>query len=323
MKTRFLFCALILSILLMTGCTPKGVATHGFSSPEESLSIPHPVEYEKKGEEYITLFPAILDPGLWGVEGFSFEGLDIGVFPVLTNSASVKGYAIITESNFWADQIMQVMLVGKKSDIEKVIYLSRDGHTAYDVTGKELKYDSERFDESSYHQSFFAEVGMSIQEIESFWKKYSNSRGIDIPSGFQFVEEIKIGSDRWEEFKFELATRLTNNYKMSSGEIRQGYISLDEFRKEASKNNGTTPGQRFSRNVFVPATVEPVTLVVGTVGSLLNGLIKASSGSVEGFYSMAEGQRGDLKTRFREMSGNFKRLLMERDRIIYELQAKR
>ena len=100
-------------------------------------------------------------------------------------------------------------------------------------------------------------------------------------------------------------------------------MPLDDFRKEASKNHGSTPGQRFGWSVFVPATVDPITLGVGTVGSFLNGLINASNGPMEGFYSMAECRRGDLKPRFKEMSDNFKALLMQRDQIIYELQTRR
>ena len=319
----WLMIIVLLGFFSLMGCAaPLEVTQNGFKQAEESSSIPHPVEVEKNGEHHVTMMPMILDPGLWGVEGFSHKDLDVGIFPVITDG-KIKGYAIITEANLWADQVMWAIVVGKKSDIGRVAYLSRDGHTIHDISGEEFTYDSEKFEkDANYKNQIFSAVGMTVEEIESFWRKYSEARGLEIPADFQFVEEIKVGSDRWGEFKAQLATRLTENCKMPDGQIRSGFMSLEDFRKEASKNNGATLSQRFSRGVFVPAAVDPITLGVGTVGSFLNGLIAASNGPMEGFYSMAECRRGDLKPRFREMSKNFKSLLMLRDQQIYAMQQK-
>jgi hypothetical protein len=329
MKNRMMFLVVLIPVLfLLSGCGSKSasVSANGLPEAEQAISIPDGVEYEKKGEQYIVVFPLILSPELWGAEGFSSNQVSGGVWPVMTNnpnsSLGKKGYAFITEMNFWGDNIMQAMVAGRKAEMGKIIYLSRDGHTAQNVSGEEMEYNSEKFDKNPSYQSQIFQSGSSIQEVEAFWRKYSRSRGLEIPANFQFVEEIKVGSPRWEKFKADLATRLSTKYKMPNGEIRSGFMSLDDFRKEASKNYGTTPGQRFGRSVFVPATIDPITLGVGTVGSFLNGLINASNGPMEGFYSMAECRRGDLKPRFKEMSDNFKSLLMQRDQIIYELQQK-
>ena len=323
MKRHLWILLVLIPVLFLASCAaPVKVTQNGFKQAEESSSIPHPVEIEKDGAQHVTMLPIILDPGLWGVEGFSHKDLDVGIFPVITDG-KVKGYALITEANLWADQVMWAIVVGKKSDIGRVAYLSRDGHTIHDISGEEFAYDPDKFEKDvNYKKQLFSAVGMSIQEVEAFWRKYSEARGLEIPANFQFVEEIKIGTPRWEEFKAQLATRLTENYKMPDGQIRSGFMSLEDFRKEASKNNGATPSQRFSRGVFVPAAVDPITLGVGTVGSFLNGLIAASNGPMEGFYSMAECRRGDLKPRFREMSKNFKSLLMLRDQQIYAMQQK-
>ena len=321
---------LIPVLFLLGGCGSKSasVSANGLPEAEQAISVPNPVELEKNGEQYIVVFPLILSPELWGAEGFSNNKVSGGVWPVMTSNSNgslgKKGYAFITEMNFWGDNIMQAIVVGRKAEVGKIMYLSRDGHTAQNVSGEEADYGSEKFDKDlSYQSQVFSQSGSSIQEVEAFWRKYSRSRGLEIPANFQFVEEIKIGTPRWEKFKADLATRLSEKYKMPNGEIRSGFMSLDDFRKEASKNNGTTPGQRFGRSVFVPATIDPITLGVGTVGSFLNGLINASNGPMEGFYSMAECRRGDLKPRFKEMSDNFKSLLMQRDQIIYELQTQR
>lgn len=330
MKTQgMMFLLVVIPVLFLSGCAGKyenSVSANGLPKAEQALSVPHPVEYEKSGEQYIAVFPLILSPELWGTEGFSSKHVSGGVWPVVSSNSNdslgKKGYAFITEMNFWGDNIMQGIIVGRKAEIGKIMYLSRDGHTAQSVSGEELDYDSEKFDKDpSYQVRVFSQSGSSIQEVEDFWRKYSRSRGLEIPANFQFVEEIKVGSPRWEKFKADLATRLSENYKMPNGEIRSGYMSLEDFRKEASKNNGTTAGQRFGRSAVIPATIEPISLGIGTVGSLLNGLINASNGPMEGFYSMAECRRGDLKSRFKEMSDNFKLLLMQRDQIIYELQS--
>lgn len=307
--------------VLLAGCaTPARITSNGFEQPKQAISIPHPRQLEIDGELYVVIAPFILDPGVWGVEGFSHKDLDVGIFPVITDG-KVKGYALITEPNAWADQIMRAIVVGRKNDVGRIAYLSRDGHTILDITGEEFEYDSEKFEKNAdYRAKIFSAVGMTIQEIENFWREYSEARGLEIPSDFQFVEEIKVGSDRWEEFKSQLATRLTQNYKMADGQIRQGYMSLDDFRLEATKNHGTTAGQRFARKAVIPATIEPITFGIGTVGSFLNGLIAASNGPMEGFYSLAECKRGDLKPRFRKMSADFKTLLIIRDQKIYDLQ---
>ncbi|EKE21925.1 MAG: hypothetical protein ACD_7C00090G0001 [uncultured bacterium] len=314
---------LLILLLLLAGCaTPAKVTNDGFSQAKEAISMPHPEQMEKDGEQYVTIFPIILDPGLWGVEGFSHKDLDVGIFPVITDG-KIKGYALITEANAWADQIMRAVLVGRKKDIGRVVYLSRDGHTMHDISSEEFAYDSDKFEkDANYKAKLFSAVGMNIQEIESFWRKYSQARGLEIPANFQFVEEIKVGSARWEEFKSQLATRLTNRHTMRDGEIRQGYMSLADFQSKAMENTGATPGQRFARAAVIPATIEPISLGVGTIGAVLNGLIAASNGPMEGFYSLAECKRGDLKSRFRKMSADFKTLLQERDEVIYALQQK-
>jgi len=323
-KSFYSMAILFVSLFGLTACAGKyeSVTDNGFKQPEQAISIPHPSELENGKSQYVTIFPVILDPGLWGVEGFSKNNLDVGVFPIITES-DIKGYAIITEQNRWADQSMQAIVVGKKDDLGGIVCLSRGGDTIHSVTGQEYEYDPKRFKEDAkYKAEVISRVGMSVQEVETFWRKYSRERGIDIPPDFHFVEEIEIGSLRWEDYKSRLATRLTQVYRMPDGQIRRGYIPLDDFRLAASRNNAATPGQRFSRSVFVPATVDPLTLGVGTIGSFLNGLIAASNGPVEGFYALAECRRGDLKPRFREMSDNFKKLLMERDEIIYFQQKK-
>lgn len=328
MKNKWMMFSVLFSVLFLVGCAgnyENSVSANGFPEAEEAISLPHPVEYEKTGENYVTIFPLILSPELWGAEGFSNNKVSGGVWPVMTSNSNgslgKKGYAFVTEMNFWGDNIMQAIVIGRKSEVGKIIYLSRDGHTAQNVSGEEADYSSEKFDKDpSYQSQVFSQSGSSIQEVEAFWRKYSRARGLEIPADFQFVEEIKIGTPRWEKFKSDLATRLAHNYKMPNGEIRSGFMSLDDFREEAAKNNGSTPGQRFGRSIFIPGTIEPITLGVGTVGSFLNGLINASNGPMDGFYSMAECRRGDLKSRFKEMSDNFKALLMQRDQIIYELQ---
>ncbi|HBI16548.1 MAG TPA: hypothetical protein DDY52_00095 [Candidatus Moranbacteria bacterium] len=312
----------LIPILFLVGCAnPKNqVSKLGFEESEEGISIPHPVELEKNGEQYVTIFPIILDPGLWGVEGFSHKDLDVGIFPVVTDG-KLKGYAFITEANLWNDQVMHAFVVGRKNDISKIAYLSRDGHFMYDITGDEFEFDAEKFEkDSNYKSKVLLAAGMNIQEIEKFWRSYSEKRGIEIPADFQFVEEIRVGSPRWEKFKADLATRLSENYKMPDGQIRQGYMPLNDFRKEATKNYGTTGSQRFGRAAVIPATIEPISLSVGTVGSMLNGLIAASNGPMGGFYSLAECRRGDLKPRFRQMSKIAKTLLVARDQQIYQLQ---
>jgi len=326
---RWSVLVLLMAILVtLTGCGGKyeSISVNGYPIPEQGNSIDDPNDLEKNSEQYVITFPLILSPGIWGVESIPDDQNKIfgGVWPVVSSNPSgflgKKGHAFATEMNFWGDNVAQAMIVGRKSEIDRILYLSRDGHSAQVISGEEIDYRYEKFDKDKNYQTKVFQSGSSIDDIERFWKNYARTRGIRISEDHHFVKEIKIGSPQWDEFKTDLATRLNNNYRMPDGQIRYGFMSLEDFRKKVSKTYGTTPEQRFKREIRIPATIEPVTFSIGVVGSFLNGLIAASSQPVTGYYSIAECKRSDLKIHFQELSDKFKELLKRREAALADLQ---
>jgi len=314
--SRLIFIALILGIV--SGCA-KHVSQYSFTQPEQAISIPHPVEIEKTGDQYVTVFTAILDAGVWGVEGVG----GVGVWPVLAEQKDAKplmGYAFVTDLNWWGDFLLQMIMVGQKANFanSKIIYLNRDGGWVYDLTGQEFDYSPKKFDKGLVYQKQIFQNGTTLSELESFWKMYSEKRGVKY--SLNSSEEILVGSVRWEEFRIQLTERLGHNYKMPGGEIRQGYSPINNFRQEAAQNNGVTAGQRFARNAFIPVAIDPISASIGITSSVLNGLVATSNGPLQGFYARAECLRGDLKPNFRLMQQIYKQLLQQRDAVIYELQ---
>jgi hypothetical protein len=309
-------------LAMVAGCGARqtannNVGTYGFTKPEQAVSIQHPVEYEKAGENYVTVFTAILDAGVWGVE--SIDG--VGVWPILAERNGPKpfvGYAFTESLNAWGQFTIQGVIVGRLSEIEnaKAFQFNRAAKKIYDlIGGKQVDYDPDKFDSDlSYRASVF-QKGTTLNEVSAFWKKYYQNRGFDNIPGTVF-EEIAVGSVRWEEFKMELESRMKVNYTMPNGEIRLGFLSVKGFQEETAKNNGTTAGQRFMRNAFIPVG-DPVTMAIGSVASILNGLVAASNAPLTGFYDTSEALRGDLKSNFRLMQTWFQKLLYERDVAIF------
>jgi len=295
---------------------------------KEAISVENPAEIEGRGEQYIVAFPIIVSPGNWGTESVPYKNGEIGTWPILSskkgNATIIKGYYFIANNsedllNDHGSIEALAILVGKKEDIDKVLPLSRGGDTIQTIGGKEFNYDSDKFDKDPKHQAeIFNQRGKTISEIEDFWIKYNRDREIEIPPGHQFVEEIQVGSPRWEDFKSEIAQKFGKNYQMADGQYRSTHIASEkEFLEKAYENQGVTGGQRFMRELKV--SPNPIAIV----SSLLNGIIAASIGPEKGFYAFSEAPRGDMKGHFNRMAEEFQILLAERDMIIKELKHQR
>ncbi|NCA93604.1 MAG: hypothetical protein EOM84_00325 [Sphingobacteriia bacterium] len=325
---RMAFLLALVPVLFLAGCGTKSmsVSKYGMAEAKEAISVENPVEIERRGELFVTVFPIIVNPGNWGTESIPYKNGEIGTWPILSskkgNGAIIKGYYFIANNsesllNDYGSIEALAISVGRKDDIDRVLPLSRGGDTIQTIGGKEFSYDSKKFDEDlKYQVEIFNQKGKTIKEIEDFWMKYNYDREIEIPSGHQFVEEIQVGSARWEDFKSEIAQKFGKNYQMSDGQFRSTHISSEEdFLEKAYKNQGVTGGQRFMREFKV--SLNPIVIV----SSLLNGIIASSIGPEEGFYAFSEAPRGDMKGHFNRMSEEFQILLAERDMIIKKLKS--
>lgn len=327
MKKSLLGFVLIVVILVsFFGCATspnRQVSSYAFTQPEQAVSVPAPVQMAKNGVKYVTVFTAILDAGVWGVEGVN----GAGVWPALAlqNGNIHRGYVFVTDLNWWGDFVLQGCVEGQISDPNaKIIYLNRDGGWVYDLTSKESNYIPAKFSkDKSYEAQIFTSAGSTLADLDRFWLVYSEKRGTPIESGMKFSKDIRVGTPEWDEFKKNLIQRMSYAYQMPGGEIREGFMSIEDFRREAAKNYGLTAGQRFRKQLRIPAGVDPISVGAGVAGTILNGILAANQDSWTGFYARADALRKDLKPQFRLMQKLYKQLLMQRDAVIYQLQQER
>lgn len=311
----WLLLLLVLPIFLLAGCSGKNVADQGFKNPEQAVSIPSLLEMENRGVEFVLFFPVIVESGIARIEGFlhsvetadgSRKMVNDGVFPLLAikkddSISKENGFYFLTSMNVFGDNFALAIIAGKKEDFKKIFSLSRDGHLAADVMGNSLVYDSENFSDDKNYRLKISEAGHSPVEIEQSFRKYYAERGIDIPERDSLVMEIKVGSPEWKDLRNMVTDRLSFGYRTMEGEARQGYLSKDEFKKEYSKNNGTTSVQRFFKNFNFAVTGEVNSSLLLTGGSAINAMIQATSGSPDGLYSSTVCKRGDLREQFASM----------------------
>lgn len=310
-----------ISVLFLSGCGAKNVET-GMDTAEKAISIPSLKGMEEQGVRVVVSFPIIMSPGIGGVEGQGFyvknpdgsmELRDTGVYPIgiLKKDGSViveEGFYFVTKINEFGDTTARAIIVGEKKEIDKMSFLSRDGHLTADSKGVRRNFDSDKFYSNPKYQSkFLADFGETLQDIEGALQEYFRKRNLETPP--VFVEEIKVGSKRWLELKNQVTDYLRNGYRLENGEARQGYVSMAEFQELYAKNQGATSGQRFAKGASVVFTGEPVTSAILTGGSIVNGAIQANTGITEGFYSQAPCKRVDLADRFDFFSQEYKEVI--------------
>ncbi|MFA6183830.1 MAG: hypothetical protein WC682_01875 [Parcubacteria group bacterium] len=310
---KWLRVIVLLVALPLLGCVDKSITENGMKTPEEGISIKSLNQMEKEGVKYIVTFPVVVNAGIHGVEGQTFiiKGkngkamfVDAGVFPLMFKRGGVlakkgDGFYFLTDMNMFGDHFAQAIVIGRKNEVEKVIALSRDGFLMANVFGEGFNYDTTKFyDVPSYQKEIFSGVGMDLADIDRTFRQYFEKRGIVVPAEAVFVREIKVGSPEWQSFKGEVTDRLGNGYETPNGEVRQGYISTEDFAKEASKNEGATTSQRFFKSFNIGFTGEPISSAILTGGSLVNSGIRATNTGMEGMYSQAPCIRADLKERF-------------------------
>ena len=316
--------AVLLFAVLLAGCATapgRQVSNFAYTKPEQAVSIPAPTQMSQDGVKSVTIFTAILDAGVWGTEGVN----GAGVWPVLAleNGEVYRGYVFVTDLNWWGDFILEACIAGHISAQAKILYLNRDGGWVYDLTGKEVDYIPKKFDEDkSYQAQIFASAGTTLSELDSFWRMYSEKRGVAVKTGAVFYREIAVGSSEWEAYKVSLSERMAHKYQMPDGKTRESFMPLEDFRKAASQNYGLTPGQRFRKGLNIPVAIDPISAGAGVAGAILNGVLAANTTSWTGFYARADALRKDLKPQFRLMQRLYKQLLMQRDTVIYQMQQR-
>jgi hypothetical protein len=323
---KFAF-VIIVSMSLASGCAGKPMAKTAFRDPAQAVSIPHPVESEKKQVQFITNFSVFMDPALWS----EMDPSGSGTFPVvgLKGYEKIPGYCVYSGLTYWGDFTLRCSIERSEQDLEgiKFILQNRDSGYAFSLAGIEtsllrksetdLVYKVEAFDkDQEFCAGFFHAYGMDLRALKELWRIYIASHGKD-PGDYQIVEEIAVGSHEWDEYKRTTAKIFPNVFQMPDGQLRCSKMNLDEFRDHAVEIPGFNGSQRFIKRATLPV----LSIASGGFGwapmaaaGLAGDAIAAGiDDSWSGFYARAEAVRYSLAPALRRISADYKALLIARD----------
>ncbi len=343
-KMRILGSLLVIMVFAIGGCASTNgyLSKHAITDPAEGISVPHTVEMEKAGVKAFTSFTAIMSPDFW--TELAAGG---GVFPVLgyieKAEELLKGYCYVADINWWGDFLLQCIFAQSQAELEdvKFVVLNKDAGWAYKLDGQEAKevlseaeikegkkslyYDAEKFEkDNEYQKNFFGKFGMTLKQSDEFFLSYFSEKGLEVTRSLTSVNEIVVGSEKWEAYKEKLAARLPYSYKLANGQIRSGHLPLDSFKDIAVEDPGFTSGSRFIKDLKIPLIALPFTgaaypIMIGA--SLANSAIVAGvDDSWSGYYGRAKVMRHQLAPEFRQISAIYKELLKKRDERSRELE---
>jgi hypothetical protein len=323
MKKVVLIIILILAPML-TGCVSSGgkvIPDAAFKDPAKGVSVPHPSQIEKDGVDQVTTFTGIMDPGLW-TEVIAGGG----VWSALARKGdnTHRGYCYLEDVNYWGDFLLRYIFPCGKAELSgaDIILLSRAGGWAYNLLGKEIpSYTPDSFQNGDKDKIF--NKGTTLAELDKFWPDYLEERGQSIPRTLSSVVEVKVGGEGWDELSQKITARMKENYKMASGEIRCGYLPLEEFRQVAVSIPGFDSKERFIKRAKLPLIALPFSGASMGVSAAANIIGDAVVASVDddwsGYYGRAKVMRHELAGQFRQLSRIYKGLLKARDARIMRL----
>lgn len=285
--TKVMFLVVLVG-LAMVGCATKHVPKFAYTEAEQRVSVPHPDQIQQDTDK-ITTFWGVINPA------FLVEADDLrGVWPALAQVGDgykegfVFSLTSLSEEMPWGVVVGEFVFLGSKEEISssKIVMVNQDGGAwlagpnSVILDAEKGEYDCERFEkDKEYRNQIFQKGGLALPEINIFWQKFANARGIATAKEFVAVNEIQIGSSEWEKFRKNLLSEMGNGYRMPDGKIRAGFITREELQKEMMKNPRMTGWQRFMEALSIPIFPSPEGMAFGAVSSLVRGGIATSSGN--------------------------------------------
>jgi hypothetical protein len=332
---RYTSIFVVFLFLGLAGCASSGkhLPEVAMQDPAQGVSVEAPEEMEENGVKEITTFTSRMDPGLWTEVVYGS-----GVWPALARTPQgelKKGYAYLAEVNYWGDFLLRFVFAGEKgiSEGSRILYFNRDAGWAYtlkgeEVQGEKIKYHPEQMNDAEYQEKLFHEFGMTMVELDDFWRKYLRERGAQPPSDLSCVQRIKVGDNGdWKNFKKKIVSRMQHKYKMGDERIRVSYLPEKQFKEVSSSIPGFDGTDRFVKRAKLPLVALPFTGVGAVASSGASVLSSAVSASIDddwsGFYGRAKSLRYELAPNFRALCRIYKNLLRQRDQKIRELQQQK
>lgn len=312
--------------LFFSGCSTRYVSRDiSFTKQEDRVSFPVP----SADVEKMTSFMGVMNTSLWTeVVGTGGIWRVVGMTP---EGEVLYGYAYLNSLDFWGKAYMTIDFAYAKSKLKdvKFLYSNADGFIMFKMNGELVKIKAEdkdgyapfnpkKFDENKeYRTQVFNEGGMTLEEVDGFWRNYFSGNGQRISEDMTSVEELSR-----KGYLRRLSLSGWRFYEMGDGSKRASYLPMDGFVTEAVKEDGSTFGGMLAKNsrVFLPGLLNPMALPVAGLslaGDAVNAVVNKD---LDGSSMRSKGERGDLVGSFMFYESLIQKLLRERDAYIGELK---
>lgn len=269
-------------VLLLSGCSGVVASKYALTRAEQSVSVLDPEEYEKMGYEYVTYFTFSAPAQLIATEGYSeYYKTSSGLVPIveggwrvialMSDGRDVEGEAFL---NYWVgenpmDSACNFKMVGifpeRLTGREKILFSGRDGDKFYNLFGREVLYDIEKFnksEEGEYQRYVFSKGGTSLLEY-----------------GIERMKVVRVGSSAWKQYVFAFKRIMPHKYYVPRGrqkEARSTKLQNDRFREYATVELGFDASGRY---------LKKGALQIGAVGAALTGAPAMLVAGVAGDYA--------------------------------------
>ncbi|MBU4216874.1 hypothetical protein L6270_03535 [Candidatus Parcubacteria bacterium] len=342
MKTLVKCLVVLLAPVLLGACAAKNtmyLPKYAITDPGNAISIPHPIEMQKKEVKSVTIWTGVLSPDLL-VEVISGNG----VFPIIGSDGKKEfyGFAYLVDLNYWGEWIGQFEIQCSESEAKsaKFVLVNRDGGFAYSLMGERITtvdksdpqkninpYDVEKFDtDLEVRSRFLTEFGMTFSEVNTSWQKFFYAKGINFGNR-SVVTEYAIGSSDWlkmvDKVNQDIESGKLTAYKVG-GEIRIGRMNFDQFADKASDVPDFKIGDRIIKRAAVPV-VSLASMAIGPLamaGAGFGGTVYSANidNDWHGHTLRSKFWGYELAPTFRSVCEQYKKLLIGRDEEIRRLK---
>ena len=317
---------LMMFALFFSGCSTRYISRDiSFTKQEDRVSFPVP----SADVEKMTSFMGAMNTGLWTeVVGTGGIWRVVGMTP---EGETLYGYAYLDSLDFWGKAYMTIDFAYAKSKLKdvKFLYSNADGFIMFKMDGEPVKikaekkdgfapFDPKKFDEDrEYRRKVFNAGGMTLEEVDDYWRRYFSGKGRRASEDMTFVEELAR-----KEYLRRLSSSGWRFYEMGDGSRRASYLPMDGFVTEAVKEDGSTFGGMLAKNsrVFLPGLLNPMALPVAGLSLAGDAVNAAVNKDLDGSSMRSKGERVELAGTFFFYESLMQKLLRERDAHIEALK---
>ncbi len=295
----------LLAFIFFSGCAFTTPPDHLLVDPAHSISATRLRKYENFGVDYVTIFKFPANTGMVATEAEfkEYDGIPVvegnwRILALLDSPRLYQGEAFLAHEarqnplDFDCKYTLMAIFPGYLNNSLKILLSGRDYDTFYRLTGEEVSYNPELFNDKKsvkeYREYIFRKFGISLGEAKKVRGPY-------------YIDWIKVGTKAWEDFKSEFVRIMP--LKINVGQdMRATRLSEDDFRNRSNEEPGHTVSGRVMQKGMLSASGIAVGLAGGGIpliasAALLGDTVSATiDDRPSGLYAQSFVERESLAT---------------------------